>query len=288
MSRLAPALLTVSLALTLGGCGPKVVRRPVFEGDGVRVELRRTLDGGEPVPRGHAHPAVIADVRLARILAQLSRAGGAGGGARPIVRAEHVDPLAEGLRAAFAAAEPDDEAVATAVATERRLGIFTHDRVTAFRAFFDRDFLVFEFYAVDEELAGAERRRGRDYQVPLELPDARLGLVAGEAQEVRGPRGVRVDWRDPHFRKPVQLDARGSASRRKTVLMESEGAPLEPLPELDLEGIPLEQRDAQLRALDQLDAARRTGRVTEAEFRRRRRLVLEGRLEEAGYPGPSQ
>ena len=43
-----------------------------------------------------------------------------------------------------------------------------------------------------------------------------------------------------------------------------------------------ELRDAQLRALDQLDAARRSGIVTEAEFQKRRRLVLEGKLEEAG------
>jgi hypothetical protein len=45
--------------------------------------------------------------------------------------------------------------------------------------------------------------------------------------------------------------------------------------------------DAQIRALDQLEGARRSGLVTEAEFQRRRRLILQGRLEEAGYaPGP--
>jgi hypothetical protein len=47
--------------------------------------------------------------------------------------------------------------------------------------------------------------------------------------------------------------------------------------------VPADATDAQRRALDQLDAARRTGLVSEAEFQRRRRLVLEGRLAEAGY-----
>ncbi|MCZ6571488.1 MAG: hypothetical protein O7B23_15160, partial [Deltaproteobacteria bacterium] len=42
-------------------------------------------------------------------------------------------------------------------------------------------------------------------------------------------------------------------------------------------------RDAQMQALDQIDAARRSGLISESEYRRRRRLVLEGRLEEAGY-----
>jgi hypothetical protein len=38
-----------------------------------------------------------------------------------------------------------------------------------------------------------------------------------------------------------------------------------------------------MRALDEIDAARRAGLITESEFLRRRRLVLEDRLEEAGY-----
>ena len=42
-------------------------------------------------------------------------------------------------------------------------------------------------------------------------------------------------------------------------------------------------RNAQLEALDRLDEDRRSGEVPEQEFQRRRRLILDGRLDEAGY-----
>jgi hypothetical protein len=47
--------------------------------------------------------------------------------------------------------------------------------------------------------------------------------------------------------------------------------------------VPKGLADAQIRALDQLDAARQSGLIKEAEYQRRRRLILEGKLDEAGY-----
>ena len=75
--------------------------------------------------------------------------------------------------------------------------------------------------------------------------------------------------------------------QRRTILLQEEEASEAPVPPPIPEGAPSNAlRDAQLRALDQLDAARRSGLVTEAEFQRRRRLILEGRIEEAGYASP--
>ena len=47
--------------------------------------------------------------------------------------------------------------------------------------------------------------------------------------------------------------------------------------------MPANLSDAQLRALDQLDARAQSGLVKESDYQRRRRLILENRLDEAGY-----
>ena len=47
--------------------------------------------------------------------------------------------------------------------------------------------------------------------------------------------------------------------------------------------LPAGLSDAQIRALDELDSSRRSGLITESEYQRRRKLVLENALDEAGY-----
>lgn len=277
----AAGILSLLGLLVLWGCGPRLVSEPVFETDQVRVLLRRTLVDGEPQPRGYAHPAVIADVRLAHILASLTYEDRRG---RPdaVVRAEHVYALAEGLAKGFAQAGTDDEIVAAVFSRDRRYLVFSDDRVTAFRAFLEQGQITLEFFALEEAL-DKDASRDEGYTVPAELPHYRpaFRLIAGKAQAVAGPRTLQIDWRDPHFRDPVGLRTRSGALRRRTVLMESEAEPEEePAP------VPEDLSDAQLRALDQLEAARRAGLIPEAEFQRRRRLILEGRVEEAGYGVP--
>lgn len=277
------------LVLTGVGCGAKVVGDDVVRTDQVWVRLRHTEDGGAVVPRGYAHPATVADVRLAHILASFSHQDG-DEAPRPTIRTDHVYPLAEALSQAFERAGPDDEIVAATFSRDRRLSIFTEERVTAFRTFMRGDTLEFEFYAVEEIVARGEgRARDDEYEIPTELPRSRpaFRLVPGDAQANRGARGLSVDWRDPYYRSPVSLRARYGELRRRTTLMEMSedeveqaGAPMTPPPS--------ELTSAQLRALDELEAARRAGYVTEAEYRRRHRLVVENRLEEAGYPPEGQ
>lgn len=269
-------------------CGPKVVTETIYESEGkeVDVSLRHTLDGGEPVPRGYDHPATISDVRLAHILALVAHEDREGK-RHSTIRSAHVYGLAEGLNRALERASPDDEVVATAFATDRRFGIFTQERVTSFRAYLQGDLLVLEFFAIEERIEKDPRDYAkREYELPPELPRSALDakLVAGEARQPHGSRGLAFEWRDPYFRRPVSLSLRGGQLRRRTILMEEAPEAEEAAPDPAPTQIPPELRDAQLRALDQLDAARRAGLITEAEYERRRRLVLEGRLEEAGYP----
>lgn len=280
MPRAACLLLRALALLCVCGCGPRVIEEPVYSSERVRVLLRRTEEKGAPVPRSYEHPAIIADVRLAHILALLAYESGEGKRS-PVIRSEDVYDLAEGMARAFERAGADDEVAAAAFAQSRRLGIFTEDRVTSFRSFLRGGQLLLEFYAVEQALEepGVARER-QSYGIPIEVPQRHpaFRLLAAEGMALEGPRTVAVDWRDPRFRRGVSLSVRPSGVRRRTVLMEAaDEEPPAPAPE-DLS-------DAQLRALDQLEAARRSGILTESEFQRRRRLLLEGTPPEGGSGG---
>lgn len=277
----------LSVALVLGtACGPKVVRQPIYESAQVAVVLRHSIEDGEPVSHGYEHPVTISGVRVAHILASFSFEDRKGH-AHPLVRTGHVYDLAEGISDALGKATPADEVIAVASAHDRRLGIFSDRRVTSFRCMLEQGQLRFEFYAIEFDWKDDDPR-SEEYTVPLALPQRKppFRLVPGQAQALAGPRGLLVDWRDPFFRRPVNLSIRHGQVRRRTILMEAEpeDEAIDPLP-----GAPAStQTNAQVQALDQLDAARRAGILPEAEFQRRRRLILQGRLEEAGYGADPQ
>ncbi len=265
--------------LMLAGCAQKVVLEEIHSSEKARVMLRRTLDDGEPVPRGYEHPVIIADVRIAHILATLFYENRKGERS-PAFRTLQIYELAEGLAKAFKAAGPDDEIVAASFGIDRRLGIFTEDRVTSFRAWFREGLLQLDFYAIEQLLEEpGVSNEAESYRVPSEPPSRpSFRIIPAEAMVAAGRRGVLIDWRNPTFRRPVTLAPSAHGLRRRTVLMETEEEPV-------VVGPPEGLSDAQLQALDELDGARRSGLIHEVEFQRRRRLILEGELEEAGYGG---
>ncbi|MFQ5514162.1 MAG: hypothetical protein ACE5FG_06940 [Myxococcota bacterium] len=281
MRRAALGSLLALLACT--ACGPRVVRETVLERPDLRVELRHVEAEGRQLQPEYDHPVTIADVRVAHILASLVHED-AKGRRQPTIRSEHVYGLAEGIAQAATRAGPQDEIAAVAFITERRMMVFRSRRVTAFRAFFQTGQLVLEFYAIEDRLE--QDPRGEEYAIPLEAPQWRKGfsLVAGPAQRRVSARRLHVDWRSPQFARPLSLrSGRGGAGRR-TILLE---APPQPATERPPER-PENLEDEQIQALDQLEAARRAGIILESEFQRRRALILEGRLEEAGYGTSSE
>jgi len=280
----------LAAAVLAAGCGPKVVRTPVFEDNTYQVALRRTLQDGQPVSRGYAQPAEIANVRIAHILANLSFQND--GRRLPVIRSEHVYDLADHVTEAVEKAGPDDEIVAAVFPSDRRLGLFSDPKVTAFRMHFERETLVIEFFDIERDVTSASGPAGSDepYTFPVEIPEGSVPftLAPGEAQvRGNGARELRIAWRDPFYAKPVSLRMREGRTTRREVLMEADPGKLD-LPAGELSTTDPALRDAQLRALDQLDALRRSGLIKEVDFRERRRLILEGRLDEAGYgPGSS-
>ncbi len=275
--------LGLLVVCALAGCGPKLVRERVYDKPTVRVELRHQKVDGAPVTRGYSHPATIADVRIAHILASLSYQD-KDGERQPSIRSQFVYDLGDGISAALAKAGPDDEIAAAVFPEDRRLGIFTESRVTAFRLFVLGDEMRIEFFSIEAPLErDSGRSATRGYEIPTALPSLAPGfkLVAGEAQRRAGPRSLEVAWRDAYYRRPVSLSFREGHVRRRTVLMEM---PTEETAATPGETpLPPGLSDAQIRALDELDASRRNGLVTESEYQRRRKLVLENQLDDAGY-----
>ena len=277
-------VLWAALAVwALAGCAPKIVRDRVYDKPTARVELRHQIEAGVLVTRGYAQPATIADVRIAHILASLSYED-SDKKRQPLIRSQFVYELAEGIALALAKAGPDDEVAAAAFPEDRKLGIFSDARVTAFRLSLVGDQMRVEFYAVEQALEREGGKVGtREYEIPTALPTLAPGfkIVAGEAQSKLGSRGVEIAWRDAYYRKPMSLSFRQGQARRRTVLLEMP-PDAEPGPTAETP-LPANLSDAQLRALDQLDSRRQSGLVKESEYQRGRRLILENKLDEAGY-----
>lgn len=274
------------LSLALAACGPKYEMETVFlaESGEVDVLLRHQVEDGEPVSRAYEHPAVISDVRLAHILASLNHRSRRGN-PTPSIRSEQIFDMAQGMQRAFQRATPGDEVLVRAYMKDRELQVMTRHLVTAFRAYFELDYLVIEFYTLETRLEKNPRTEKREYVIPKQLPDGkmRLRLVPGKAQRKRGERGLQIAWRDDQFRRTLSFSGKDGRIRRRTILLEDESPEdspdaVSPPPV----SVPADVREAQLDALDDLDAMRRRGEIDEVEFQRRRRLILEGRIEEAG------
>ena len=276
--------LAALVVCVLAGCAAKFVREPIYDKPGVRVELRHQVVDGKPVPRGYAQPATIADVRIAHILASLSSEND-DHERQPMIRSQFVYDLADGIALALAKAGPDDEVAAASFPEDRRLGIFTDERVTSFRLALVGDEMQIEFYAFEQPLEReGNKATPREYEIPTESPtlEPKYKIVPAEAQTRHGARGVDVAWRGPYYRRPISLSFRQGEARRRTVLMELPPEN-EPAPAAGEMPVPANLSDEQLRALDQLDAGRQSGLVKESDYQRRRRLVLENRLDEAGF-----
>jgi hypothetical protein len=267
----AAALLLASL-----GCGTRYARVPVHSDDLTQVVLRAELRGGKPVARGFAHPATIAGVRIAHVLAQIDVRVDKGdegtGERRPAIHTDLVYPLGELLSAALAKADPDQEVVVQALRKERRLGLFTQTYATSFVAWVGSDGLLYlSLSRLDWPVPKGEEDQAREPVVGREVMAFRA--LASEGVDPVAHQTVAVHWRDDRFRSPtaVRVGPGGKVSRR-TVLMEEEAPPAAE-PASGPQSMPTDPE--KLRALADLEESRSKGEITEAEYLRRKRQILE-------------
>jgi hypothetical protein len=261
----------LGLCLALVACGPRYARRPVEGEPGITIFLRGEKQGDSLADRGYEHPVTIAPVRLTHILSQIDVRKGAGeGGTRePALPTDVLYPAGAAISRGLAQAGPAEEVVVQAVRRERRL-IFTTDHVTTLLVYAKDGRLFLHVRHLDDELPKDERRD----QLPepwIERHVEDFRVVPGEAMTLVGPQEVSVDWRDPAFRRPRRISVTPTGIHRRTILMESPETPSE---EPERAG---ELSPEALRALADLEEARRAGRVSEGEYQAQRQKILEGK-----------
>ena len=287
MKRAGLALLFAATCLGLSGCGARYVRVPVYDQEGIRVDLRAEKQGGKLVPRGFDHPVTISSVRVAHVLARLDvRMGAEEGGERvsafPTVSLYRVG---EEVARAFAKATPEQEVVVRALRVEKRLGLFTAKYLTSFVAWVKGDDLVIH-------LSRAEWLLPKDQEE--EIPEPYVDRVVQEFKVLpaeglvpTGPQEVAVDWKNAAFREPthVRVGPDGMLMRR-TVLME--GAAPEEGEEAEKEStvLPADLPAETLRALADLQEQRTQGEISETTYHQKRRDLLRRVEDDRRTPPP--
>jgi hypothetical protein len=277
---LARALLAAFAAALATGCVTRPV--PIFEEGGIKVFLRADVRWMTTVAKGYSHPATIAPVRLAHILSRIDLRPPSGflisfeGDKQrvPAIQTDALYTIAEGVSKALAAADPNQEVVVMAIRDTKRWGVFDHDFLTSFVAYVRDDRLYVHLSRHDWEIPKTREER---------TPEPRIGdspqsfkLYAGTAMSLVSDQAVAIDWRDPVFAHPTRTRVLPSGKvERREVLMESpaevddtKGDPAMKLPE--------NLSPEQLRGLADIEEARRAGKITETEYRARRRAIIGG------------
>jgi hypothetical protein len=283
LHRAGPARLRVAalaLLASMAGACISPTKQPVYEDGGIEILLRSDSRFFQPIEKHYGHPVTIAPVRVAHILSRLDL--------RPpkgfvvsledekdrvaAIQTEMLYSLGEGISKALAAATPDQEVVVMAIRDTKRWGVFDHDYLTSFVTYVRDDRLYVHLSRFEWEIP--KRRDDR-------LPEPRVGdhpqrfrLYSGTAISLVNDQSVAIDWRDPIFARPTRTRILpGGDVVRREILMES---PAE-VDEIDdpVRRMPDDLSPQQLRDLADVEEDRREGRITETEYRIRRRRILE-------------
>ena len=266
----------VVLAAALGGCATRVVTDKVYEKGPVVATLRHQSKGFAVVERDFRHPAAISKQRLSHILGAIDIETASAKGIRErrvAVHPELIEPIAKGLAEGLQEANSDQEVAVTAVRKQMRLGIFNKKFLTSLVAYVRGERLYLHFSRIEWEIPKDRKDR---------LPAPQIGekqmafrAVAARKMTLVGSQALAVRWRDPLFSAPVRsASGAGGPEQRRTILMDTP-IPAEELRDDDVGATPGLDPET-LRALADLEEARRAGSITEAEYQQRRETLLGG------------
>jgi len=274
-----PLALAIFAAVLAIGCATRPT--PIFDESGVRVFVRSDVRWFRTVEKGYAHPVTIAPVRIAHILSRIDLKPPSGflvsfeGDKQrvPAVATDALYTIAEGISKALAAADPNQEVVVMAIRDTKRFGIFDHDFLTSMILFVRDERLYVQVCHHDWEIPKTRDER---------LPEPHLGdkpqsfkLYTGTAMSLVSDQAVAIDWRDPVFAKPTRTRVLPSGEvERREILLESP----DEVKDTSDPGMSLPENlsPEQLRNLADIEEQRRAGKITETEYRARRRAVLGG------------
>jgi len=269
-SRRLAGLALALLALVASGCITRTIRQTVVDDGQNQVILRSQKRGGTPVDRGFDHPLTIAASRMAHILSRIDLEDDSGKKKerRPAIPTETLYPLADALAKGLAAADPSQQVVVQSVRRTKRFGVFDRFYLTSLLVWAQDDLLHVQIARSDWEIP----IRRRD-QLPEPHPgeqEQAFRLLVDDGMSLADAQSAVVDWRDPIFAKPSRTRITpGGKVLRTTILMESEAEAPAPRPDLSSELTP-----EQLRALADLEEARRDGTLSEAEYAVERNRIL--------------
>lgn len=277
----------LATAVLVSGCLTRTIRTPVFEENDVEVFLRSESRGSKPIDRGYSHPVTIAPVRITNMLARIEVRKEEEKDRRPAITTDLLYPIGEGISRSLAKADPAQQVVVMAKKRHRNMGIFTQDHLTSLIVWVEGDKLFIKLGALESPIS--KNPNDKIAEPELDKIVGKNRVVPSDGISTEGPQVVSANWRDPIFKDTGVLHVRaGGKVVRRTVLMDSGGegeVSIEPT-----EGAappPAGLSSASLRALADLEDARRRGEVTEADYQSRRRQILAGELPApASAPAP--
>jgi hypothetical protein len=226
----------------------------------------------------------IAPVRLSHILARIDiRLAVKEGQQR--VPGFHIDSLemtsqalAQGLREAG----PKQRVVVYSIRNEKRFGIFDKKFLTSFIAYVFKDNLFLHLSRSDWEIPTRQKDR---------LPAPKIGkfpskfrILPGTAMKMVDEQSLAIAWRNDIFARPTRTRVTPSGKMmRKTILMESEVP--EDDPDADSDAVEKEAAEKlnipagisakTLRELADLEDKRQLGEISEYDYERQRRRILD-------------
>ena len=265
----------------------------VFTEGPVDVKLRseKSWQFGGLVEKDYDHPVTISAVRLAHILSRIDARKA--GKREPAIPTDMLFGIAEGVSRALERAGAEQEVVVMAKRRDRRLGIFDHDYLTSFIAYVKGPQLFIHLDRLDWEIPQRDREKPPEPKIGEHRMNFRV--YPSEAMELVDTQSVAVVWRDDVFAQPTRTKVLPTGRVvRKTILLESpedetgvspaeeEEAAAPKAPEQPEPVAPSGLTPAQLRALADLEEARRDGKITEAEYAAEQQKILSG--ESTGAP----
>ena len=275
----AVALIAL-LAVGASACITRPVKKEVFSDGYTKAYLRSEKKGTKTVPRGFQHPTAIAPVRLSHILSRIDMRRGDGPDSKrvPAIPLDTLFTIGDAMAKGLSEADPDQEVIVQSIRRGKSLVIFDRQYLTSLLAYVKEDLLYIHISRSDWEIKPGKKRLKEEGR----LPEAHAGkyplkfrLVIDRGMTLLDHQAVVVEWKDPIFKKAsrTRITPSGRVVRRE-VLMESMEDPTEfdAAPQVD------ELTGEQLRALADLDDARRAGQISEAEYYSRKNAVLRGEL----------
>lgn len=272
------ALATLAACATaLASCATTTT---ILEQRGLTVKL--LTERGDAVELNH--PATIAPVRLAHILARIDiRLSAKDGQQRvPGFHIESLESISKGLAQGLREAGPNQRVIVYSIRREKRFGIFDTKYLTSFIAYVHGENLFVHLSRSEWEIP--PRKKDNLPQPKIGKFPSRFRIFPGMAMKLVDQQSLAIAWRDDIFARPTRTRITPSGQMmRKTILMESLEPEFDSGPESDAveekpevkPTIPAGISAKTLRELADLEERRQRGEIGEYDYERQRKKILD-------------